>query len=180
MVDNKILIEESHSITMNKSWIQFHSKNNYLVIDKGAKLTNCKIKFMGNDSIVHIIGARIGSGSVLATNAVITGDVYSNTIYGGLPAKLIKAGIHWDRQSFHSFTEEKSAEFGSTKEDNLSHVYKECIEPLNINIEDNINDILNKIKKSAPFVLLIVEPVRKKEIFLVDFSVNSLFNRYKL
>ncbi len=43
----------------------------------GANATICK-------------GVTIGDGAVIAAGAVVTGDVPENTVYGGIPAKLIK------------------------------------------------------------------------------------------
>ena len=43
----------------------------------GANATICK-------------GVTIGNGAVIAAGAVVTTDVPENTVYGGVPAKLIK------------------------------------------------------------------------------------------
>ena len=43
-------------------------------------------------------GCTIGSHSVLAAKAVITDDVPDHVIVAGIPAKVIREGISWDRQ----------------------------------------------------------------------------------
>lgn len=49
-------------------------------------------------------GVRIGSGSIIAGEAVLTKPVPSNTTFGGNPAKKLKEGVFWMRPSVHAFT----------------------------------------------------------------------------
>ncbi|MFL1695551.1 acyltransferase [Weissella kandleri] len=49
-------------------------------------------------------GVRIGSGSIIAGEALLTKTVPSNTTFGGNPAKKLKEGIFWMRPSVHAFT----------------------------------------------------------------------------
>jgi acetyltransferase-like isoleucine patch superfamily enzyme len=42
-------------------------------------------------------GVTINSGSVVSYQAVVTKDVPSNVIVGGIPAKVIKSNINWGR-----------------------------------------------------------------------------------
>lgn len=50
---------------------------------------NC---FIGAHSII-LPGIRVGDGSIVATGAVVTRDVPSNSIVAGNPARIIKTGI---------------------------------------------------------------------------------------
>lgn len=43
-------------------------------------------------------GVSIGEGSVIATCAVVTRDVQSNAIAGGIPSKILKTDIRWERK----------------------------------------------------------------------------------
>lgn len=55
-------------------------------------------------------GTSIGSGSVLAAGAVISGKtVPSNSVWGGNPAAQIREGVFFDGASVHDYTEEKTA-----------------------------------------------------------------------
>lgn len=49
---------------------------------------------------------RVGSGSLLAGEALVTKDVASNSTVGGSPAKLLKTDIFWLRPSVHAFLDE--------------------------------------------------------------------------
>jgi acetyltransferase-like isoleucine patch superfamily enzyme len=44
---------------------------------------------------VILKGVTIGNGAVIAAGAVVTSNVPANSIYGGVPAKLIKSDINW-------------------------------------------------------------------------------------
>lgn len=47
----------------------------------------------------HILkGTQIGSHAIIGAKALITKDVPANSIAAGIPAKIIKTGITWDRQ----------------------------------------------------------------------------------
>lgn len=43
-------------------------------------------------------GSYIEDGAIIATGAIVTGNVPHHTIYGGIPAKKIKDNIDWERK----------------------------------------------------------------------------------
>lgn len=43
-------------------------------------------------------GVTIQCGSVIGYSSIITKDVFSDTLVAGIPAKVIKENIYWDRQ----------------------------------------------------------------------------------
>jgi acetyltransferase-like isoleucine patch superfamily enzyme len=43
-------------------------------------------------------GVIIGNESVVASGAVVTSSIPNNSIYAGIPAKMIKNGITWERE----------------------------------------------------------------------------------
>jgi len=50
-------------------------------------------------------GTHIGSGSIAGANSVLTGKIIpSNTLWGGNPAKLIRRGVFFDKNSTNNFT----------------------------------------------------------------------------
>lgn len=55
-------------------------------------------------------GARIGAGSIIAPGAIVTEDVPDYVLAGGAPARVLRAGVTWDRQRRPS-TEEIRAMF---------------------------------------------------------------------
>ncbi len=46
-------------------------------------------------------GVTVGSNSVIATGAVVTKDIPSNSIAAGVPAKVVKTNINWERQRLY-------------------------------------------------------------------------------
>jgi acetyltransferase-like isoleucine patch superfamily enzyme len=46
-------------------------------------------------------GVTIGENSIVATGAIVTKNVRSNSIVAGNPAKVIKTGITWDRRRIY-------------------------------------------------------------------------------
>ena len=50
-------------------------------------------------------GTRIHSGSIIGSDAVVSGkEIFSNTIWGGNPARLIKSNIFFDKTGTHALT----------------------------------------------------------------------------
>lgn len=67
-------------------------KKNYLIRETGYMTKPVKI---GNNVLIGakaiiMPGVTIGNNVVIGTNSVVTKNVPSNSIYGGIPAKLIK------------------------------------------------------------------------------------------
>jgi acetyltransferase-like isoleucine patch superfamily enzyme len=75
----------------------FYSPKNPLFksIVKDKKFEDIKPSFIGNDvwigaNTVILDGVRIGHGSIIGANSVVTKDVEPYSIVGGVPAKLIR------------------------------------------------------------------------------------------
>jgi acetyltransferase-like isoleucine patch superfamily enzyme len=43
-------------------------------------------------------GAKIGSGSIIGTRAVVTKEIPEHCIAAGVPAKVIRRNVFWDRE----------------------------------------------------------------------------------
>lgn len=54
--------------------------------------------WLGQDAIV-MKGVRIGAGAIVAGRAVVTKDVAPRTLVAGAPARVLRGGVTWTRQS---------------------------------------------------------------------------------
>lgn len=41
-------------------------------------------------------GVRIGDGAVVASGSVVTDDVSSESLVGGVPAQIIESNVNWE------------------------------------------------------------------------------------
>jgi acetyltransferase-like isoleucine patch superfamily enzyme len=75
------LIAASNHTRLNDSFRFGEPLSSDVFIGKGA--------WVGGHSTL-VVGARVGSGSMLAANSVLNKPMKDNVMYGGIPAKLIK------------------------------------------------------------------------------------------
>lgn len=71
-------------------------------IDADIRCNNAKDVYIGDHVWVtaHCIiqkGSRIGAGSVIASSSVVTKDVPENCVAAGMPAKIVKKNVRWER-----------------------------------------------------------------------------------
>ena len=50
-------------------------------------------------------GVKINSNSIIANGSIVTGNIPSNTVVGGNPAKIIKSEVNWRRELTDDFLE---------------------------------------------------------------------------
>ncbi len=105
-----IAATEGHSITIGEDCMFSHAivirnGDSHSIFDKESNqrinsAQNVKIGdhvWLGENAKV-LKGSIIQDGSIIATGGIVTGNVESNSIYAGIPAKKIKGEIMWDRE----------------------------------------------------------------------------------
>ena len=81
LIGNFVSITASNHLSKNSSYRFGGYEAKKILIKKGAWLA-------AQSSI--LAGVTVGSGAVVAAGSVVTKDIESNSIYGGIPAKKIK------------------------------------------------------------------------------------------
>jgi acetyltransferase-like isoleucine patch superfamily enzyme len=99
----KVLIGEdcmlSREITINTS--DFHS---VLDLESNKRINFAKDVTIGShvwigNGVYILKGAIINNNSIIAAKSVVPGKVFeNNVVIGGVPAKIIRTGINWDRK----------------------------------------------------------------------------------
>lgn len=104
------IAEDSMSITIGKDCmfsdrIKVYTTDGHSIIDtiSGERINKAEKVVIGDHvwigSDVKILkGVEIGSNSIIASNAVVTGNIPPNAIAAGVPAKVIKQGVTWERE----------------------------------------------------------------------------------
>lgn len=128
------IADENNSIIIGKDCMfarqirllasDFHS---IIEIDSGSRINFSSGIHIGDhvwigESVKILKNSNIHSNSVIAINAVVSGDIPSNCIAGGMPAKVIKKNITWDRQRIKKSKEDRTIEdidFSNIKENML-------------------------------------------------------------
>ena len=90
MLSNNIIIRtsDSHSIIDNNTRQRINPAQN---IDIGDHV------WIGAWARI-LKGAIIGNNSVIATGSIVTSKIGSNCIAAGIPAKVVKENVDWDRE----------------------------------------------------------------------------------
>jgi len=104
------IAEDGMSITigtdcMLSGRIRVYTTDGHSIIDAntGKRINPAKKVVIGNHvwigSDVKILkGVEIGSNSIIASGAVVTGKIPPNSIAAGCPAKVVKQGVTWHRE----------------------------------------------------------------------------------
>ena len=66
-------------------------------INPGADVTIGDHVWLGFQTTV-LKGANVGSGSVIGTGAVVSGDIPENCVAGGVPASVLRRDVFWTRE----------------------------------------------------------------------------------
>lgn len=77
--------------------------HNVIDLESGKRINPAKNVIIGNHVWIGANctinkGVSIGDNAIIAGNSVVTHNVPANTIVGGIPARVIKENITWDRK----------------------------------------------------------------------------------
>jgi acetyltransferase-like isoleucine patch superfamily enzyme len=85
--------------------IDIRNGDSHSIFDKktGKRTNYAKDIFIGKhvwitSHVTVLKGVKIGDEAIIASGAVVTGNVERNSIYGGVPARAIRKNIIWHRE----------------------------------------------------------------------------------
>lgn len=98
---NSITVEEECMLAEN---IDIWSTDAHPIYKDDGKIVNPsrpinigKHVWLGKGSRI-LKGVNIGTNSIIAMGAIVTADIPNNTICAGIPAKVIKENVNWNKQ----------------------------------------------------------------------------------
>jgi acetyltransferase-like isoleucine patch superfamily enzyme len=98
----KILLGEDCMLSKN---IEIRTGDSHSIIDitSGSRINDAKDVLIGNHVWIGahakiLKGVTIGENSIIGINSVVTKNVPSNVICAGIPARVVRKGITWDRK----------------------------------------------------------------------------------
>ena len=99
--ENQLKIGEE---CMLSSGIDIWNTDSHQITDmEGKAINDSKPVFIGNHvwvgkNVSILKGVNIGDNSVIGMGSIVTKDILPNTVNAGIPAKMIKNEINWDRK----------------------------------------------------------------------------------
>ncbi|WP_428258077.1 acyltransferase [Gallibacter sp. Marseille-QA0791] len=157
-----LLYEGKHLIIGNDCLfatdVYFRNADPHLIYDVNTKkrMNESKSIFVGDhvwmgQQTFILKGSKIGSGAIVAGKAVVAGkEIFSNSCWGGNPAKHISQGIFWLKDTVHKFKEKESEESMKYKgDDEFIYQFKkeEAFDYENFEKELNkIEDVRGRLK----------------------------------
>lgn len=97
-------------------WIRTADPHLIYSSTSGERINDSKSVFIGDhvwigQNALVLKGSRIGSGSIIGAASIVSNKSFaSNCVYGGSPAKLIKAEVFFSKECCHNYSEEQTKE----------------------------------------------------------------------
>lgn len=81
-----------------------HDHHPIFDIGSGARINQSKSVVVGNNvwiaqGVTVAKGSEIGSGSIIGAMSLVTGSFPENSLLVGIPAKLMRSGVRWERKN---------------------------------------------------------------------------------
>ncbi|MBZ7933489.1 acyltransferase, partial [Campylobacter sp. RM10543] len=126
-------------------------------------------------------GSFIASGSILGAKSVISGTKFSNSIYAGNPAKLIKKNKFWSREdpTNGDWSKEKIRQFSAMQKEDFKFNFEKD-KFLNPNLLESKLEKLETAQQKLEFVYdYIYNNTNKNRFALFENSNTNLYQLYK-
>ena len=133
--------------------------------------------WIGQDALI-LKGTQIGSGSIIGAKALVSGKkIQSNSIWGGVPARLIREDVLFEGSSVHYYRDEHTQD--SMEYDDGQWIYKDEGEVLSFDeIEENLNSIKD-VDEKILYLLSVIECDDYNRFYIGVENKHSFFNKKK-
>ena len=133
--------------------------------------------WVGQDVLI-LKGTQIGSGSIIGAKALVAGKkIQSNSLWGGVPARLIRDDVLFDGSSVHYYTDEQtenSMEYSSGR-----WIYRNEGNVLSFDkIEENFNSI-NDVDEKIAYLQSVINCDDYNRFYIGVKNKRSFFNKKK-
>ena len=133
--------------------------------------------WVGQDALI-LKGTQIGSGSIIGAKALVAGKkIQSNSLWGGVPARLIRNDVLFDGSSVHYYTDEQtenSMEYSSGR-----WIYRNEGNVLSFDeIEENFNSI-NDVDEKIAYLQSVINCDDYNRFYISVKNKRSFFNKKK-
>ncbi|WP_348810443.1 acyltransferase [Flavobacterium maritimum] len=85
--------------------IQIRNGDSHSIFDAetSVRINNAQPVHIGNHvwlgyGVSVLKGSKIGNNSIVATGTIVTKEILENSIYAGIPSKLVKKNVNWSRE----------------------------------------------------------------------------------
>ena len=133
--------------------------------------------WVGQDALI-LKGTQIGSGSIIGAKALVAGKkIQSNSLWGGVPARLIREDVLFDGSSVHYYTDEQTE--NSMEYDAGQWIYKNEGKVLSFDeIEENFNSI-NDVDEKIAYLQSVISCDDYNRFYIGVKNKRSFFNKKK-
>ena len=133
--------------------------------------------WVGQDALI-LKGTQIGSGSIIGAKALVAGKkIQSNSLWGGVPAQLIRDDVLFDGSSVHYYTDEQtenSMEYSAGR-----WIYRNEGNVLSFDeIEENFNSI-NDVDEKIAYLQSVIRCNDYNRFYIGVKNKRSFFNKKK-
>ena len=133
--------------------------------------------WVGQDAWI-LKGTQIGSGSIIGAKALVAGKkIQSNSLWGGVPARLIREDVLFDGSSVHYYTDEQtenSMEYSAGR-----WIYRNEGNVLSFDeIEENFNSI-NDVDEKIAYLQSVIRCNDYNRFYIGVKNKRSFFNKKK-
>lgn len=133
--------------------------------------------WIAQDALI-LKGTQIGSGSIIGAKSLVTGKkIKSNSLWGGVPARMLRDDVLFDGSSVNYYTStdtERSLEY-----DNRDWIYEDDGEVLSFDEIEEQLDSINDVDEKIRYLQSVAGVESHNRFYIGDSGGRRFFNKKK-